>query len=213
MTNNVTHWFYDNYLAMIRISAILLTLLLFNCKGSDREKTPSAAPLVSQLQQVESIPDVVLHKAALNGDLQTVMQQLNNRTKVDNLDAEDITALMLAAYNGHLEVVRYLIEKGADVNHVDVYKKTALIYAASGPFAETVELLLENNADPNMTDMPEHFTALMYAAAEGQLEVVKILLEYNADPLMKDVDEDMAVNFAERNGHAEVAELLRGYLK
>ncbi len=116
--------------------------------------------------------------------------------------------MQLAAFNGHTDIVRMLLERGADVQHRDAAGRTALMYAATGPYAETVDVLLAAGAEPNAVDSGEKFTALMHAAAEGQLEVVRTLLAHNADPQLHDVDGDTARDFAERNGHAEVVQLL-----
>ena len=48
----------------------------------------------------------------------------------------------------------------------------------------------------------------MHAAAEGHADVVKVLLKYNADPAMRDADGDSARDFAMRNRHADVVQLL-----
>ena len=106
-----------------------------------------------------------------------------------------------------------LLEKGAFVDHRDVNGRTALMLASSGPFPPAVKLLLDHNADPNIVDNEEHFSALMYAAAEGQLENVKILIKYRADPSLTDIDRDNALTFARNNGHKEIVDFLRSYIK
>ena len=73
------------------------------------------------------------------------------------------------------------------------------------------KVLLDNRADPNIADTEERFTALMYASAEGHIDNVRILLAYNSDPSLKDVDGDSAITFAIRNGHTDIANLLRSY--
>ena len=57
-------------------------------------------------------------------------------------------------------------------------------------------------------DSEEQFAALMFAASEGQVEVVEALLKQGSDPRMVDIDGDDALDFATRNGHAEVVTLL-----
>jgi ankyrin repeat protein len=49
---------------------------------------------------------------------------------------------------------------------------------------------------------------LMFAAAEGQKEVVQALLQNNANTTVKDKDGETARDFAEKNGHREVATML-----
>ncbi|MDZ7693969.1 MAG: ankyrin repeat domain-containing protein [Balneolaceae bacterium] len=119
------------------------------------------------------------------------------------------TALMFASYNGHLDVIRYLVDNGAQLDRKNKEGRTALMFAASGPFPDVVQYLLEQGADPNRTDMAEGWSPLMYAAAEGNTEVVKILLSHGADPELKDKDGDTAADFAQNNGHTEIAKLLK----
>jgi uncharacterized protein len=87
------------------------------------------------------------------------------------------------------------------------------MFASSGPFEETVKLLLAHQADPNIADTEKHFTALMYAAAEGQLDVVKLLLTYKADSGLKDAGGNDAITYALKNGHKEVADFIRSFIK
>lgn len=160
-----------------------------------------------------SAGDNSFFEAALNGYLSEVMKSINNGTDINKKDEDGRTALMYAAYNGHNLVMQKLIEKGASVDERDLNGRTALMFAASGPFPGSVKLLLENKAEPNLTDTQEHFSALMYAAAEGHLEGVKILLKCGADPSLKDIDGDNALTFAGNNGHKEVVDYLRSYVK
>jgi ankyrin repeat protein len=50
----------------------------------------------------------------------------------------------------------------------------------------------------------------MHAASEGHLEVVRLLLDRGAKADIRDVDDDTAYDFAIKNGHQEVAQLLKG---
>lgn len=146
--------------------------------------------------------------AALDGNLEVVQDAIDAGLDVNAADEQARNALMLAAFNGHTPLAKLLLDKGAMINHRDAAGRTALMFAASGPNAETVKYLLDAGAEVNAADTGERFTALMHAAAEGQVQVVKILLEHNADPAIRDVDGDTARDFAARNGHTEVAQLL-----
>ncbi len=148
-------------------------------------------------------------QAALNGDKQIVEAAITNGFNPNSVDETGKTALMLAAYNGHLDIVNYLIKKRVDVNTADSIKRTALMYAASGPFSTTVSALLEAGAKPNLTEKEQNWTAAMMAAAEGQLEVLKELVANGAYLKMGDVDGETAFQFAEANGHTEVANYIK----
>jgi ankyrin repeat protein len=147
-------------------------------------------------------------EASLAGELETVQAAIEAGMDVAATDEQQRTALLLAAFNGHTPVIKLLLEHGALVEHRDAVGRTALMYAATGANGKTVRWLLENGAEPNAVDTGEGFTALMHAAAEGQLEVVTILLQHNADSTVTDVDGDTASDFATRNGHTEIVQLL-----
>jgi len=198
-------------------SVILLCLFLVSigdigCKAQNEKKD-----VVSQREQAEgsrasqstSELSAALRDAAARGQIQEVRAALERGADVNTADELGRTALMLAAFDGHTAIVHLLLSKGAQVNIRDSSGRTALMYSSSGPFPETVKLLLDWKADPNLVDYAEKWSALMFAAGEGQLEVVKILLKHDADPSLKDVDGDTAWTFAQRNDHAEVANLLK----
>ncbi len=194
----------------------------YSCRGKPESPAEHESPYTEPYDPSSGTPgpgegsgpsdparEMALQEAALNGDTGLVRDLISQGVDVNAVDGEGRTALMYASFNGHIEIVQDLLDEGAGVGMRDGAGRTALLYASTGPFPETVRLLLENNADPNITDAGEAFTPLMHAAAEGQLEVVRILLEYGADPSLKDVDGDNAYIFALRNGHTEVAELLK----
>lgn len=145
---------------------------------------------------------------ALNGKLESVRRAIVAGVDVNSPDEQQRTALLFASFNGHTSVVKLLLDQGALLSQRDAMGRTALIFAATGDNAETVTLLLETGADVNAVDSSEGFTSLMHAAAEGHGEVVKILLKYGANADLRDSDGDTARDFATRNRHADVLQLL-----
>lgn len=145
---------------------------------------------------------------ALNGKVESVQQAIEAGVDVNVADEQQRTALLFASFNGHTPVVKLLLESRARLSRRDALGRTALMFAATGDNAETVELLLKQGAEVNAFDANEGFTALMHAAAEGHADVVKVLLKYDADPTMRDTDGDSARDFALRNRHADVVQLL-----
>jgi ankyrin repeat protein len=145
---------------------------------------------------------------ALNGKSEAIRQAIEAGVDVNAADEEQRTALLFASFNGHTSVVKLLLDSGALLSQRDGLGRTALMFAATGDNAETVELLLEKGAKVNAVDADEGFTALMHAAAEGHADVVKVLLKYDADPALLDTDGDSARDFATRNRHADVVQLL-----
>jgi len=196
----------------IVILSFLFLIWTARCKSENNEQDSSnriKPPSGSERSQSLARLSAALRNAAARGQIQDVRAELEKGADVNTSDEMGRTALMLAAFNGHTEIVRLLLSKGSQVDLRDTSGRTALMYSSSGSFPETVKLLLDWKADPNFVDGVEQWTALMFAAGEGQLEVVKILLAHGADPALKDVDGDTALTFAQRNGHAHVARLLR----
>jgi ankyrin repeat protein len=196
---------------------IVLIITFFTITGCKTKNEPKVEVLTQTPGQPGRMPDsspkISIHEAALNGQSAEVARNLAEGVNVNTQDQDGRTALMFAAYNGHTEIMEKLIQKGASVNLYDSYGRTALMFASSGTYPDAVKLLLKSKADPNMADKEEHFTALMYAAAEGQLENARLLITYKADPTLKDIDGDNAMTFAANNGHKEVVDLLRPFLK
>ncbi len=181
------------------------------CKDKGAEEAPNAVVPVQPAQPRAKadgpVSEQALGQAALEGDLATVRQAIEQGVDGNAPDAQGRTALQLAAYGGHTDVVRELLAKST-IDHQDNAGRTALMYAASGPNQETVAVLLDAGADPNIADTAEGFTALMFAAAEGQLEVARVLVAHEADQSLRDVDGDTALSFAAKNKHADIVRLL-----
>ena len=92
-------------------------------------------------------PDISIHDAAANGNIEAVKQHIAADTDVNAKD-KYVTPLHLAAW-GHMEIAELLITNGADVNAKDEYGRTPLHNAASQSQMEIAELLIANGADVN----------------------------------------------------------------
>jgi len=180
--------------------------------GQAGVKNDSGSPLPPEINR-GTLKSISVHEAALNGLTADIEKMIAEGTDIDIKDEDGRTPLMYASFNGHSVIMQKLISKGAKVNQSDNYGRTALMFASSGPYPEAVRLLLKNQADPNLSDKEEHFTALMYAAAEGQTEIVKILLTFKADPRKKDIDGDDALTFARNNGHNDIVNINKTFLR
>jgi ankyrin len=105
--------------------------------------------------------------AARDGKLEAVKLLVAAGADVNQVDANDISALLMAIGNDRMDVARFLIEKGADLNHADWYGRTPLWQAVevrnmdldSATFKNNVEnrdqildlvgMLLDRGAKPN----------------------------------------------------------------
>jgi ankyrin repeat protein len=82
-------------------------------------------------------PDISIHNAAFNGNIEAVKQHIAAGTDVNAKDVVGTTPLHRATYQGYKEIAELLIAKGADVNAKDDRGGTPLDYADG----ETVDLL------------------------------------------------------------------------
>lgn len=190
---------------------IAMITMITACSKGESPQTESESEETVSSPNAESSPKLTsedLRTAALNGDVELVMESIEQGVDLHETDPLGRTALMFASFNGHSDIIRFLLEKGADVNEQNNEGRTPLMFASSGPFPEAVELLLGEGADPNVTDSVEGWSPLMYAAAEGNLEVVQILLNHGADSSLQDDDGETALDFAGNNNHGEVVSLL-----
>ncbi len=74
-------------------------------------------------------------------------------------------------------------------------------------------MLLEYGADINAIDQEARSTPLGIAAREGKRDLVALLLDAGADPAVAGAPWAMPRAWAERRGHAEVAEMLEKSLR
>ena len=124
--------------------------------------------------------------------------------RVDAVNANSETPLMMAALRGNLEWTRRLIERGGAVNREGW---TPVHYAASGPEAKVVGLLLDRGADLNARS-PNGSTPLMMAARYGSVDAALLLLARGADPRLKNDLGLNAADFARTGARESLAERL-----
>ncbi|KAK9723451.1 Ankyrin repeats (3 copies) [Popillia japonica] len=75
----------------------------------------------------ESLSDVQMHCAAMQGDVDILRKILDSgKVHVDSRDKEGTTPLILAAANGNYECVQELLEQGADPTLRRVVRKNEL---------------------------------------------------------------------------------------
>lgn len=131
------------------------------------------------------------------------------KTNVDIRTRQDESPLMMACLKGHLEIARKLIDRDADVNKTGW---TPLHYAATNGHVEIIELLLEQHAYID-AESPNGTTPLMMAAHYGSSAAVKLLLESGADPSLRNQLGLTAIDFANRAGRQDSAELIAGFVR
>ncbi len=112
-------------------------------------------------------------------------------------------------YFKHEATAEFLLEHGMEPNHMNWHRFTLLHHmAAEGELAKA-KLLLAHGADIDVIDDEYRSTPLGVAARRGQTAMVELLLERGADPIAAGASWAVPLAWAERNGHAHVAEMLR----
>jgi ankyrin repeat protein len=148
-------------------------------------------------------------------------------------------SILYAVIKGHPEILSILKEAGADPNETDGLGETALARAISKGSPDIVEALLKLGADPNkkfifypldqavldgrcdLVDLLLKYeanpkaqdkrgqTALLTAVRGGDSNIVHSLLEAGADPWHEGPDGLNSFALAEKEGKAEILDLLR----
>ncbi|MGA2550110.1 MAG: ankyrin repeat domain-containing protein [Burkholderiaceae bacterium] len=152
--------------------------------------------------------DTALNIAARRGDGALFELVMGAQPDVNLGNIAGVTPLMSAAYSGHAELLEALLKSGADIDATDRIHKTAAIYAAGTGHTECVIALLAKGI-PVDRRYDHDETLLMWAAGFGNTETVKTLLAKGADPTLKDDRGMTPAQIAEKEGHADVAALLR----
>lgn len=131
------------------------------------------------------------------------------KTDVESRTAQDESPLMISALKGQFDLASRLIERGADVNKPGW---TPLHYAATNGHVAVIRLLLDKHAYIDAA-APSGTTPLMMAAHYGTPEAVKVLLDEGADPMLKNLQGLSAIDFANRAGRKESAELIAAFVR
>lgn len=121
--------------------------------------------------------------------------------RVDAVNADDETPIMLAALRGNLAGVQMLLARGASVNRSGW---SPLHYAATGPEVKVVAALLEKGAQVDALS-PNGTTALMMAARYGSDDSAELLLRQGASTSLRNQKGMNAADFASSAGRAALA--------
>ena len=113
-------------------------------------------------------------------------------------------------YFKRLNVGRFLVKKGANPNHKNWHSTTLLHDVVYDGEIEKARLLLDHGAEIDPVDEEYCSTPLGLAARAGDREMVGFLLQQGADPTAAGADWATPLEWADRGGHTQIVELLRG---
>ena len=163
---------------MKQLLITIAALLLVGCGKS--QKSATTPDTKQQKPPTAKAPDISIHQAVKDGNIEAIKQRLAAGTDVDAKDV-DLTPLHFAAVHGRKEVAALLIAEGADVNTKDRWGKTPLHYAASKGQKEVATLLITEGADVNAKTTIQNgygATPIEWAIEEGHTETVDLLRKH-----------------------------------
>ena len=158
----------------VQLIAIVAAVLVVGCATTQQPEPPTA-----------KAPDISIHDAAVDRNIEAVKQHLAAGTDVNAKGDDGWTPLLYAAAYGHKGIVELLIAAGADVNAKivtpmnpwDVDGETPLHYAAN---KETAELLIAEGADVNAKN-EDGGTPLHRVAWKRRTAIAELLIAEGAD--------------------------------
>jgi ankyrin repeat protein/type II secretory pathway predicted ATPase ExeA len=148
-----------------------------------------------------------LVNAAGNGQLQEVLQLLEDGVEGNSINDTGETALMRAAWFGHTNILTLLLNHEPRVNQQSPEGWTALFYGAVKGHKFIVATLLAQGAKPDVADLDGR-TPLMAATWNGHTEIARLLLDSNVDPNRTNRDGWSSLMFAALKGDTDVARIL-----
>ena len=111
-------------------------------------------------------------------------------------------------YFKHEKTAKLLLENGMDPNHMNWHRFTLLHHMAADGELAKAKLLLDHGAAIDAIDDEYRSTPLGVAARWGRREIVELLLQRGADPTAAGAAWSVPRIWAERKGHAALADLL-----
>ena len=97
-------------------------------------------------------PDISIHEAAEDGNIEAVKQHLAAGSDLNVKDVNGRTPLHFSAIEGHKDVAKILISAGVEVNAKDTTKWAPLHDAVVNSNMEIAKLLINNGASVNTRD-------------------------------------------------------------
>jgi len=127
-----------------------------------------------------SAPDISIHNAAGEGNIEAVKQHIAAGTDVNAKSEDGQTSLHFATIGGHKEIAELLIAASVDMNAQDEKGNTPLHFAVVFVHKEIVELLIARGANVNAKN-DKGWTPLRFGAnINDSDEVVDLLKQHGA---------------------------------
>jgi len=130
----------------------------------------------SPSENIEDKNNLSLINAASAGELESVINMIQEGHDPNTTEEPGYTALMAASSEGHAEIVKFLLESGANADAKDGFEKTVLMYATENGDVDTVKFLLKAGVNPHYENQYGN-TAMSWATSRGNIDIVNLLKE------------------------------------
>jgi len=132
---------------------------------------------VFNLNVKDELGNAGIHRAAMNGDIDTLKLLINSGCDVNLLNNYGDSALHCAVEEDKINIVRVLLQKECDLHIINNNGYSILHTAAQYGKLEIAELILTSKFNKNITNKTGD-TPLHYAVDAEQIEMVKLLLQH-----------------------------------
>ena len=149
-------------------------------------------------------------EAAKQGNDVVLQEQIRGGVRIDEPDAEGLTALWWAVYYGHLSTAERLLQNGASAKISNHQGRQIAHLFALADHCNGLNLLLRFRIRLNVTDH-DGFTPLMAAAEKGRISAASLLLDNGLAVNAQDQKGKTALHYAVEAGHRRMVELLLSY--
>jgi uncharacterized protein len=185
----------------------LLAVLAFGWAVIAREQDPLQTPAAQQQSQQpkEEPAQTELHRAAREGNLESLRIRLAQGMNPDLRDSAGRTPLLDAVKAGQVEAVRMLLAAGASVNTASSSGRTALIEAAELGRNDAARILIDAGAALNVSQRGWG-SPLEAAERTGNNELAAMLRKAGARSSGRSVGDTVCVRPWQGNGYCGVVE-------
>ena len=192
---------------LITIAAVVLV----GCGESQESVTTPEAKTVEPVAEAAKpapptvkAPDISIHRAVEQGNIEAVRQHLAAGTDANENDSIQ-TPLH---YADTKEIAELLIAKGANVNAKDKTGSPPLHSAVRKGQKDIVELLIAAGADVSVKWKRSEDNLLHAAASRGRTDIAKLLLANGLDVNAENANGFTPLHKVGHSGHTEVTKLL-----
>ncbi|GBN10343.1 Ankyrin-2 [Araneus ventricosus] len=177
---------------------------------------------LGHFSQTTGIESETLHVAVQEGDLNKVVELIENNADVNEKDFEGRRPLHYATFNGHIDIVKYLLKKGAMHDAKNLRGETPLALASGSRMKNlliSVGNLFKAVKEGNLTNIVKQaelinvkdkngFSLLHWVVNNSQKCIVKELLDAGCNPKCSSLKGNTPLHIAASKSNMDIAEIL-----